>query len=93
MAYRVSRNSVPLEQNKYDNYLSYSFLLNYSQLSISQSQCLSQSKFSGTRKFTLRYQQFELTGEKRSGKCAQTIFSDLRGYFEISIIKIIRDKN
>ena len=71
----------------------------YSQLLICQNYSsyhkllISQSKFSGHRKFTLRYKKFETKGAEmkiKNRKCIQIIFSDIREYFEISMSEISR---
>ena len=55
---------------------------------------MSQSKFSGSRKFTLRFQYFEITGIEKYKKkhieeiCSKTMFLEIKevgGYFEISV--------
>ena len=58
----------------------------YLKVEVPSKQLISQSKFSGPRKFTLRYQKFEL----KDRKIIQTSFFYLRRYFEISVFGISR---
>ena len=55
---------------------------------------MSQSKFTGPSKFTLRYRQCKITdlswNVKKNRKCVWTIFFDIREYFEISVFEITR---
>ena len=53
---------------------------------------ISQSKVSGLRKFSFRYQQFQITEVEMQRKriYGQTIFFDIREYFEISVFEIWR---
>ena len=54
---------------------------------------ISKSKISGSRKITLKYQYFEIKVVEmkiKIGRCVQTIFFDIRGYFEISLFEVSR---
>ena len=77
------------------NYFPQTYIVNsrYLKVEVHPKLLISPNKFSSTRKFTLRYQQFEITGVEMQIKisdCVQTIKFDIRLTFETSVFGISR---
>ena len=75
---------------KFSYLLSYTVSSRYLKVKVHLKLLIPQSKFSVSRKVTLRYQYFTIKRSRNGNenrKLVQTIFFDIRGYFEISLFE------